>query len=106
MTVFCDAEEFLKKIEEQRQIELAEAEYYKTLVKTLNLLKEEDFLEPLSPYGKTKLTIELILKDLHFNNLGKWRVANLRYFNPVGAHESLLLGEKPKVNFSNLGPTA
>lgn len=72
--------------------------------KNIGLLNEDDFLEPLSPYGKTKLTIELILKDLHFNNLEKWRVANLRYFNPVGAHESLLLGEKPKVNFSNLFP--
>ena len=40
--------------------------------KNIGLLNEDDFLEPLSPYGKTKLTIELILKDLHFNNLEKF----------------------------------
>ena len=57
--------------------------------KNIGLLKEEDSLDPLSPYGKTKLTIESILKDLHFHNLEKWRVANLRNFNPVGVHEPM-----------------
>tara|TARA_B100000242_G_scaffold187044_1_gene134509 strand:- start:1205 stop:2242 length:1038 start_codon:yes stop_codon:yes gene_type:complete len=72
--------------------------------KEFGLLSEEDFLEPSSPYGRTKLTIEKILKDLFTSNSEKWRIANLRYFNPVGAHDSGLLGENPKVNFSNLFP--
>ena len=36
--------------------------------------------------------------------LKKWRIANLRYFNPVGAHQKGLLGENPKENLSNLFP--
>ncbi len=70
----------------------------------LSLIKEEDSLEPLTPYGKTKLSIEFILKDLYASNIKKWRIGNLRYFNPVGAHKSGLLGENPKGNASNLFP--
>ena len=70
-----------------------------------NLLKESDPLEPTSPYGRTKLTIELILKDFLKSNLNEpWRIVNLRYFNPVGAHSSSLIGENPKENNSNLFP--
>ena len=69
------------------------------------LLKERDFVEPLSPYGKTKYAIETILNDLYFSQEAKWSIANLRYFNPVGIHESGLLKENPKVNFSNLFPS-
>ena len=68
------------------------------------LLEEGAFLEPSSPYGRTKLTVELVLKDLYESSFKKWRIANLRYFNPVGAHEKGLLGEKPKENRSNLFP--
>ena len=69
------------------------------------LLHEEDFLEPLSPYGETKLAVELVLRKLYEKSFKKWRIANLRYFNPVGAHENGLLGEKPKKNLSNLFPS-
>ena len=50
-------------------------------------LKEKDTLKPSTPYGKTKLCIEEILKDLYHSNKN-WRIANLRYFNPVGSHSS------------------
>ena len=69
------------------------------------LLREIDFVEPLSPYGKTKYAIETILNDLYSSQEAKWSIANLRYFNPVGIHESGLLKENPKVNFSNLFPS-
>ena len=70
-----------------------------------SLLREKDFVEPLSPYGKTKYAIETILNDLYYSQEAKWSIANLRYFNPVGIHESGLLKENPKVNFSNLFPS-
>ena len=72
--------------------------------KMSSLIKENDSVAPSSPYGKTKLTIEEILKDLFLSNKNKWNIANLRYFNPVGAHESGLLGEYPKDKASNLFP--
>lgn len=49
---------------------------------------------PENPYGRTKWHIEHILQDLAHSESG-WRILNLRYFNPVGAHESGLIGEKP-----------
>ena len=69
-----------------------------------NLLKETDPLLPLTPYGRTKLCIEQILKDL-FNSDKRWRIANLRYFNPVGSHSSGLLEENTKGKSSNLFPS-
>ncbi len=56
-----------------------------------------------NPYGTTKLFIEQILTDLQFAN-SKLNIALLRYFNPVGAHESGLLGEDPKGIPNNLMP--
>ena len=52
---------------------------------------------------RTKLCIEQILKDL-FNSDKRWRIANLRYFNPVGSHSSGLLEENTKGKSSNLFP--
>ncbi len=60
--------------------------------------------EPINPYGNTKITIEKILKDLYLSNKEKWRIINLRYFNPVGAHDSGLIGEEPKGKATNLFP--
>ena len=68
------------------------------------LLKEQDKTKPNTTYGKTKLAIEEILKDLFQNDNNDWRIANLRYFNPVGAHNSGLIGENPKGKASNLFP--
>lgn len=56
-----------------------------------------------NPYGRSKLMIEDILADLSAAEPG-WRIARLRYFNPVGAHESGLIGEDPRGTPNNLMP--
>ena len=56
-----------------------------------------------NPYGTTKLFIEQILKDLYASD-NTWDICILRYFNPVGAHESGLIGENPKGIPNNLMP--
>jgi UDP-glucose 4-epimerase len=56
-----------------------------------------------NPYGRSKLIIEDILADLHHAE-PDWRIARLRYFNPVGAHESGLIGEDPQGIPNNLMP--
>ena len=56
-----------------------------------------------NPYGTTKLFIEQILQDLYASD-NTWDIAILRYFNPVGAHESGLIGEDPKGIPNNLMP--
>jgi len=64
----------------------------------------EDFpLSATNPYGRTKLMIEEILQDLHVSD-SKWNIALLRYFNPVGAHESGQIGEDPAGIPNNLVP--
>ena len=64
----------------------------------------EDFpLAPASPYGRTKLMIEQILQDLHVADPA-WQIVLLRYFNPVAAHESGLIGEDPSGIPNNLMP--
>lgn len=66
-------------------------------------IKENDNLIPINPYGRSKLMIENILKDLKSAD-SDWRIALLRYFNPVGAHSSGLIGESPIKTPSNLLP--
>jgi len=64
----------------------------------------EDFpLSVTNPYGRSKLIIEDILRDTVRAD-PQWRVALLRYFNPVGAHESGLIGEDPRGTPNNLMP--
>jgi UDP-glucose 4-epimerase len=64
----------------------------------------EDFpLSATNPYGRSKLIIEDILRDLVQSD-ATWKVALLRYFNPVGAHESGLIGEDPNGIPNNLMP--
>jgi len=64
----------------------------------------EDFpLGATNPYGRTKLMIEEILRDLYASD-NEWNIALLRYFNPVGAHESGNLGEDPNDIPNNLMP--
>lgn len=64
----------------------------------------EDFpLSCTNPYGRTKLMIEEILRDLYVSD-EEWDIAILRYFNPVGAHESGTIGEDPKDIPNNLMP--
>ncbi len=64
----------------------------------------EDFpLAPANPYGRTKLMTEQILQDLYASDPA-WQIALLRYFNPVGAHPSGLIGEDPSGRPNNLMP--
>lgn len=66
-------------------------------------IKEDFPLKTTNPYGSTKLYIEGILKDLYIS-APDWSIAILRYFNPIGAHESGLLGENPNDIPNNLMP--
>lgn len=66
-------------------------------------LTEDHPLSATNPYGRTKLIIEDMLRD-QFRAEPDWRIAILRYFNPVGAHASGLIGEDPKGIPNNLMP--
>ncbi|MGM9645903.1 MAG: UDP-glucose 4-epimerase GalE [Eubacteriales bacterium] len=66
-------------------------------------IKEDFPLSTTNPYGETKLMIERILKDITVSD-PEWSVSILRYFNPIGAHESGLIGEDPKGIPNNLLP--
>jgi len=66
-------------------------------------LTEDHPLRTTNPYGKTKLVIEEILRDLYHSD-PTWNIMILRYFNPVGAHESGLIGEDPQGIPNNLMP--
>lgn len=66
-------------------------------------IKEDFPLSTTNPYGSTKLMIEGILKDLYISD-NEWSIAVLRYFNPIGAHESGLIGENPNDIPNNLMP--
>lgn len=65
----------------------------------------EDFLiKPINPYSKTKAYIESLLYDVFKSEKGHWRIINLRYFNPIGAHHSGFLGEDPVGIPNNIFP--
>lgn len=66
-------------------------------------LDENHPLSTTNPYGQTKLVIEEILRDLYRAD-PSWRIMILRYFNPIGAHESGLIGEDPQGIPNNLMP--
>lgn len=66
-------------------------------------IKEDFPLSTTNPYGSTKLMIENILRDVYLSN-NKWSITLLRYFNPIGAHESGTIGEDPKGIPNNLLP--
>ena len=66
-------------------------------------LKEDHPLSTTNPYGRSKLMIEEMLRDLYQAN-PQFRIAILRYFNPVGAHDSGLIGEDPQGIPNNLMP--
>lgn len=66
-------------------------------------IKETASLSTTNPYGSTKLFIEYILDDI-YNSDNEWSIIKLRYFNPVGAHESGLIGEDPNGIPNNLMP--
>ncbi len=64
-------------------------------------IKEDFPTSATNPYGRTKLFIEEILKDIYISD-SSWRVVILRYFNPVGAYESGDIGEDPNGIPNNL----
>ena len=66
-------------------------------------IKEDFPLSTTNPYGTTKLFIENILNDLYVAD-NRWNITILRYFNPIGAHESGLIGEDPRDIPNNLMP--
>ena len=67
-------------------------------------IDENSLIDPLSPYGNTKSSIEKILNDLSKTPHSEWKIINLRYFNPVGAHKSGIIGEEPVKEPYNLFP--
>ena len=67
-------------------------------------IREDAPLAPTNPYGQSKWMVERILGDLAASDPTAWRIALLRYFNPVGAHPSGLIGEDPQGIPNNLMP--
>jgi len=67
-------------------------------------LTESSDTNPINPYGETKLEVEKILKDLFKKKENLWRISILRYFNPIGAHVSGMIGEDPQGFPNNLFP--
>jgi len=68
------------------------------------VFSEDSKIGPSSPYGHTKYIIEQILYKIFNSNDKKWRIINLRYFNPIGAHPSGYIGENPIQKPTNLFP--
>ena len=66
-------------------------------------IKENDLLCPTNPYGRTKFYLESMFQDLAQSHT-KWQIIMLRYFNPVGAHPTGLIGEDPHGTPNNLMP--
>ena len=66
-------------------------------------LTEDSQILPNNPYGENKKYIEDLIKDL-FNSDNSWQIAILRFFNPIGAHKSGLIGDNPIENPNNLMP--
>ncbi|WP_458352156.1 UDP-glucose 4-epimerase GalE [Peribacillus frigoritolerans] len=66
-------------------------------------ISEEFPLKALNPYGRTKLMVEEFLQDIFISD-NEWSITILRYFNPIGAHESGLIGEDPSGTPNNLMP--
>ena len=58
-------------------------------------IDESSNIKPTNPYGKSKFAIEQLLEDVFRSAPHEWRIINLRYFNPIGAHPSGMIGEDP-----------
>ncbi len=67
-------------------------------------IREDYKISPINPYGKTKVAIEFMFDDLFQSKKNCWKICSLRYFNPVGAHPSGLIGEDPIGIPNNLFP--
>lgn len=62
--------------------------------------KEDHRTLPVNPYGRSKLQSEIVMRDIAMSD-NSWRIICLRYFNPIGAHESALIGENPATSAPN-----
>ena len=71
---------------------------------SINPIKEDSVINPINPYGQTKAVAENILSDIYNSKPKLWRIANLRYFNPIGAHPSGVIGENPLGIPNNIFP--
>ena len=67
-------------------------------------IKEDYLIKPINPYGRNKSTIELFLNDIYESEQSQWKIISLRYFNPIGAHSSGMLGENPIGIVNNIFP--
>ncbi len=67
-------------------------------------MTEDQKISPINPYGKTKVAIENMFSDLYHSSMNLWKICSLRYFNPVGAHPSGVIGEDPIGIPNNLFP--
>ena len=67
-------------------------------------IKESSEIHSINPYGNTKIVIEKFLSDLYKSSPKRWRISSLRYFNPIGAHSSGLIGEDPRGVPNNVFP--
>ncbi len=92
----------MKEYDCKKLVFSSSATVYKPIIK--RLINENSELGPINPYGTTKLAIEYMLKNLVTFKSHDWKIINLRYFNPVGAHPSGLIGESPKGKPNNLFP--
>ena len=68
------------------------------------LLKESADINPINTYGSTKFTVENLLRNIYEAKSHEWNIAILRYFNPIGAHDSGLIGENPLEKPNNIFP--
>ncbi len=71
---------------------------------SLDLINENSPLNPTNPYGTTKLAVENLLSNINQTIDQDWRIAVLRYFNPIGAHHSGVIGENPLQRPNNIFP--
>ncbi len=94
--------EFMNKYKVKTLVFSSSAAVYES--KRKSVLSENSPLKPINPYGYTKLTIEFILKNIFDTSDRKLKFASLRYFNPVGAHESGMIGENPNNKSNNIFP--
>ena len=96
--VLCDV---MREFNVKRIVFSSSATVY-GLSKTMPLVETMP-VDAINPYGRTKLFIEKILQDVYVSD-NSWSIALLRYFNPIGAHESGMIGEDPKGIPNNLMP--
>ncbi len=93
--------EIMSEFGVKRIVFSSSATVYDTQIDTQ--IREDSPLGPINPYGRSKLMVEQIYRDLSASD-NQWKIAILRYFNPVGAHESGMIGEDPNGIPNNLMP--